>query len=201
LPASLPDYQLDDAYIAKNYDIEDVTKAQQLLAASGFDLEREYELLGRNPGSTEEAGALVWQQQLMRGGIKTRIVTVAGFGQLAQKWTDNAWELMVQAGNGNDTPSQALRNQHSKGWSDAFRRFALMDPEIDALIEQSDTTLDFEENVKIVKQAQELAIQRFTSFYNIQTPNITNLLRDRVQHWEITLIDNHGRVDFWLKDT
>jgi ABC-type transport system substrate-binding protein len=198
LPIGLKEYQLDPKVIAA-YFVEDPAKAKQLLTAANFDLTREFDLMGQQPGSVLEAGALVWQQQLARAGIKTRVNTVAGTGQLFQRWGDNNWELMVQTGNGNDTPSQALRCQHTAGWSDVFRRFALHDPEIDALIEKSEAALDFQENVKLVKEAQMLAIQRYTSFYEILTADITTLLQSRVQNYEITLISTPMRVDVWLK--
>ena len=50
-----------------------------------FDLNKEWELFTQFPGSYQEQSALVWQQQVQRAGIKTRIATVAGSAQLFQR--------------------------------------------------------------------------------------------------------------------
>lgn len=127
------------------------------------------------------------QQQFLRGGIKTQIDKVAGGAELFQRWTDNDWVFQVSQPPGTDTPSQVLRLQHSECWSDVYHNFALFDPEIDAMIELSETTVDFEQNVKLVKEIQLLAMQKWTSAYLTLTPNNNELFSSKVQNWEKSL--------------
>ncbi len=189
------EYQLD-AKDTDPYWAEDVAKAKQLLAASGFDLTKDWPVI--SPQNESEVSQVL-QQQFARGGIKTKIEVVATSGIRLQRDADNDWVIQTARPPGNDTPGQTLRNQHSKGWSDTFKGFALMDPEIDALIEKSEQTVDHDENVKLVKQAQFDAIKKYSSCYIMWTTVGNLILQSRVQNYELTLVNGVSRADMWLK--
>jgi ABC-type transport system substrate-binding protein len=66
-----------------------------------------------------------------------------------------------------------------------FEVSGLKDPELDAMIEKAEKTVDIEENIKLVKEAQLYAIQHYTSYYNIATAINQRLLDSRIHDFEI----------------
>jgi peptide/nickel transport system substrate-binding protein len=200
LPASLKPYQLEASDVEDAYR-EDVQKAKQLLTAANYQFDRTWDCMGGTAGSADDATSQIWQQQLARADVKIRVSNVAGLAQLFQRWTDNDWELMHQGSPGTDTPGQSLRNQHSKGWSDTYWRFGVRDAEVDSLIEKSEETLDYEENRRLVKDVQKLAMRRWTPSPQLLTAKTNILLQRRIQNFEITQIQPHPQHTVWIKQT
>ena len=202
LPASLTAYQLDpaDSKVVEFYK-EDAAEANKLLDAANFDRGKTWDCMASTAGSETDASAQVWQQQLLRGGVEINISNIAGTAQLFQRWTDNDWELMHQGSPGTDTPGQALRNQHSAGWSDTYFRFGTRDAEVDRLIEESEAALDFEENLALVTQAQLRAMEVWTPSPMLLTRFSNVFLSEKMQNYEITQVSPAYHLGMWVKQT
>jgi peptide/nickel transport system substrate-binding protein len=190
-------YQLDakdtDAYFKF-----DPAEAKQLLSAMNWDSNKEVELFFISPNSTTEQAAEVFRQQAAAGGIKFRIVSF-GLAEALPRTQRNEYEMFIGGHPGYDTPSVPMRHNHSN----PIHQFAvsgLKDPEMDALIEKAEKTTNFEENVKLVKQAQLELIKRYTSYYNILTPISRQFLNSKIENfeWEASNTAMH-RADLWFK--
>lgn len=198
LPAALTPYQVDAAAVADYYR-EDIEAARQLLDAAGWDENREFGMMTRGSGDILESVALVQQANLSRGGVRTRIEPQPGGAEFFQRLAENNWDMMFETPPGNDKPGQQIRVQHSDSWSDIYRGFALFDPEIDALIERSEETVDFEENRQMVIDIQMMCIEKYAAAY-FAVSHYTNLiLGPRVQNYELTFVVPATRHTMWLK--
>ena len=197
MPVSLTEYLLD----AKDTDafyVQDIEKAKQLLSAANFDFDREYPLF-TSSSETWRASGQVWANQLQKSGMKVRVDSNPAY-QLFVVWAQNDWFFQISNPPGDNTPSNYMRIQHSDSWSDVYHNFALMDPEIDALIEKAEVTIDAAENTKLVKEIQLECIKKFTSCYIVHTPNDLRILSSRVQNYELSLVRALYRHEMWLKD-
>ena len=83
-----------------------------------------------------------------------------------------------------------------------FHQFAvsgLKDPQTDALIEKAERTTNFEENVKLVKQAQIELVKKYTAYYNICTATSRFLLNSKIQNFEVEASNvSMHRADMWF---
>jgi peptide/nickel transport system substrate-binding protein len=190
-------YQLDakdtDAYFKY-----DVAEGKQLISAMGWDTNKEVELFFISPNSTTEQAAEVFRQQAAAIGVKFRIVSF-GLGEALPRTQRNEYEMFIGGHPGYDTPSVPLRHNHSTPIH-AFAVSGLRDPEMDALIEKAEKTPNFEENQKLVKQAQLELIKRYTSYYNIVSPLSRQFLNSKIENFEIEPSNTAmHRSDMWFK--
>jgi peptide/nickel transport system substrate-binding protein len=181
LAVSMKQYQLDKGQ-TEQYFKYDPNEAKQLLSAMGWDPNREIEVFYIGPSSTSDVMAEIFKQQAAAVGVKVRIVTY-GLAEALPRTQRREYEMFIGGHPGYDTPSVPMRHNHSTPIHQ-FEVSGLKDPTLDAMIEKAETTVDLEENIKLVKEAQLYAIQHYTSYYNIATAQNQRLLDARIRNYE-----------------
>jgi ABC-type transport system substrate-binding protein len=199
VPTTLTPYQVDPKDV-EQYTKNDVAKAKQLLSAANYN-GQDFMLMTRGSGDILESIALVLQSQLARGDFKTTISAQPGGAEFFARLQANTWDMMFETPPGNDTPGQQLRTQHSKSWSDVYKGFGIgiTNPEIDAMIEKSESETDYEENRKQVIDIQKKCMALFTSSWEVVTHAELRVFSPRVQNYELTAVPNAMRHAMWLK--
>jgi ABC-type transport system substrate-binding protein len=200
LPTALKPYQVDPKDV-EQYVKRDVAKAKQLLSAANYD-GKEYGIMTRGSGDILESVSLIAQQQLAEGGFKTVLQPQPGGAEFFARLTDKSWDMMFETPPGNDTPGQQLRTQHSASWSDVYKGFGIgmLYPEVDAAIEKSESTIDYEENRKQVLAIQKDCMSKFAASWEVVTHFELRIFSPRVQNFELSAVWNANRWrDQWLK--
>jgi ABC-type transport system substrate-binding protein len=205
LPAVLdPVYGVDPAVVAP-FVKQDVAEARKLLEAANYDFDQVYGIAMRGAGDILESVAIVEQNNLAKAGIKTELQAfgTAG-GSFFERLQRRDWDLMFETPPGNDKPGQMLRVQHSASWSSIYMGFGLNltgeYPELDAIIEKSEETIDLEENIRLVKEAQVLAMSHYSAAYLVVS-HFTHLgLGPRVHNYELTSAQPALRHLMWVTD-
>jgi peptide/nickel transport system substrate-binding protein len=191
-------YQLD-ASETDEYFRFDPAEGKKLISAMNWDAGREIELFYIGPSSTNDVGAEVLKQQAAAIGVTIRIVTF-GLAEALPRTQRREYEMFIGGHPGYDTPSVPMRHNHSTP-NHQFEVSGLKDPTLDALIEQAERTVNFEENIKLVKEAQLYAIQHYTSYYNIATPIARQLLDARIRNFEVEASNTAmHRADMWFEE-
>jgi ABC-type transport system substrate-binding protein len=197
LAVSLKAYQLD-AKDTDQYFKYDVAEGKKLIDAMGWDKNKEIELFFISPNSTTEQAAEVFRQQAAAIGVKMRIVSF-GLAEALPRTQRGEYEMFIGGHPGYDTPSVPMRHNHSNPVHQ-FAVSGLKDATIDAMIEKAEKTPDFQENVKLVKQAQLEAIKKYTSYYNIVTQISRQFLNSKMQNFEIEPSNTAmHRAETWVK--
>jgi peptide/nickel transport system substrate-binding protein len=183
LQAGLDAWQIDEKTAAPYYK-EDVAAAKQLLSAANYDTSKEWTATVSNTNAISATFAEVWQQQLSRADFKMRIELLPLAEILPKKMAVSQFDFWVGAQPGGDTPARAMRNNHSNT-NDQFNNVGLFMPEIDALIEKSEITVDLDENIKIVKDIEKKILDLYTLSFNTLTPQFTIFYDARLQDFII----------------
>jgi ABC-type transport system substrate-binding protein len=199
LPTALKPYQVDPKDV-EEYVKNDVNKAKQLLSAANYT-GQEFGMMTRGSGDILESVALVHQSQLAQGGFKIVLQPQPGGAEFFARLLDKSWDMMFETPPGNDTPGQQLRTQHSASWSDVYKGFGLgiVDPEVDRMIEKSESEIDYEENRKQVIDIQKYCMSKFAASWEVVTHFELRILSPRVQNYELTAVGNAMRHQMWVK--
>jgi peptide/nickel transport system substrate-binding protein len=198
LAVSLKAYQLD-AKDSDHYFKFDIAEGKRLLSAMNWDTNKEITLMFTGSNAISSQGAEILKQQAAQVGIKIRADPKSGIAEISPLTQKNDYDMFIGGHPGYDTPSVPMRHNHSNPIHQ-FSVSGLKDKETDAMIEKAEKTTNFEENVKLVKQAQIELLKRYTSYYNILTATSRNLLNAKVQNFEVEASNvSMHRADMWLK--
>jgi ABC-type transport system substrate-binding protein len=188
-----------DAKTAEPFYKDDVQAANQLLSAANYDKGKEWEIVCSNSSATNATLAEIWQQQLGRGGIKFRIVSLPNAEILPKKMNVSLFDFWVGAQPGGDTPARAMRNNHSNT-NDQFNNVGLFNKEVDAMIEKSEVQSDRNENIKLVKEIQKKILELYTLSYNVVTDQRYVFYDAKLQDFLIDpLTGQDYQYQAWLK--
>jgi peptide/nickel transport system substrate-binding protein len=195
--AALEAYQLN-ATDTEKYFKQDVAAAKQLLSAANYESGKEWEVVVSNTNPSNATAAEVWQQQLSQIGVKVRIVAMPNAQILPQKMAPGQFDFWVGQQPGGDTPARAMRNLHSNT-NDQFNNVGLYDAAIDQLVEKSEITTDKEENIRLVKQIQQQALDKYTTSITAVTQQLAFFYNKRVQNLIVDpLTGQDYQYDAWF---
>jgi len=187
------EYLLDESE-TEEYFRYDVAEAKKLLDAVGWDYDRE--LVTEILGTQNQSGAEILAQQWAQAGLKLRIV-VSNAGEFLPRSNRGEYDLFHGSHPQYDSPQAPMRQNHSDSRL-AYGGTALGLPEMDALIEKAEQTVDFQENAKLIRELQIELLKRYTPYYNIVTPFTQQLVDSKIVNFELEASNTSmHRADAW----
>jgi peptide/nickel transport system substrate-binding protein len=197
LSAAMTSYQLGASDTAQYFKM-DVAEGKRLISATGWDTNKEIKIMFSGTGVNQQ-GAEILKQQWAQIGVKLTADQTQGISEMSPRTLQGNYDMFIGGHPGYDTPAVPMRHNHTQ----PFHQFAvsgLTDPTLDAMIEKAEKTPNFDENVKLVKEAQLYAVKNYTAYYNIASPKSRFLLNRKVQDFEIEAsnVAMH-RSEMWFK--
>jgi peptide/nickel transport system substrate-binding protein len=184
-----------DAGETEEYFRYDPDEAKKLLEAVGWDFNRE--LVCEIIGTQNQTGAEILAQQWARVGLKMRI-EVVNAGEFLPRSNRGEYDVFHGSHPQYDSPQAPMRQNHSDSRL-AFGGTALGLPEIDAMIEKAEHTIDFEENAQLIRDLQIELLKRYTPYYNILTPLSQQFVNSKIVNFEIEAGNTAmHRADAWF---
>jgi peptide/nickel transport system substrate-binding protein len=196
LPVGLEKWQLTEAEAGdfKSYDPE---AARQLLDAAGFNFDQDYELT-TIAGPVNETALQVMDEQMRDIGINVVYKVAPASEWLPNITSTGEYDVSVVGHPGYDSPATPLRLNHTfSGNINAWN--GIRDPQIDALIEESETLLDEAENIAKVKEVQIALLENYSHMSYVYTARQRELRYAYIQDWEVTAATHPMyRVEAWM---
>ncbi len=197
IPTGLTEYQLDASETAGHYEHDPAT-GRQLLEAAGFPFDREFAITSANSPAQNQQFAEILTRHLSTIGVRARGDLVPFPEWLQGRIPTGDWEMWMASLPGWDTPATWLRLQHTQ--TNFIQVYGgLKDPEVDALIEESEVTIDPEENIRLVKEIQRMLLDRYTPFFLIYDPTTAVARYSYVRDFEPDPSGNpNSQARMWL---
>ncbi len=162
---------ITSAEVDATYGKTDITEAKKLLAATTFDLNKEYELKYIVPGDRYQQFAQIAKSQLEKNlGIKTKLVG-EDFGKwLAQSLYGSQYDGFIAYPTlAYDDPSSYI-GAYAKQIGGRPNWAAFADDELDALVTKQKTILDDKERRAAVQELQKKAYEKAAPFIPMFIP-------------------------------
>jgi ABC-type transport system substrate-binding protein len=197
LSIGLTDYQLTPAQTEK-YFRQDARAAKQLLDAAGFDFNRQVEMITIQ-GARNESALEIFQNQASQVGMKVQLLPVSSAEFLQQRVLKGNWETWIAQHPAYDSPQVPLRLQHTT--TNNFHQFnGLRDPQVDAMIDKSEQTVDRNDRIKLVKDIQIALLEKYTPFVWLQNFTVFLARWKYVRDYEVNPVSVHPmyRIEMWL---
>jgi peptide/nickel transport system substrate-binding protein len=198
LAVGLENYLVDEAETAEFWR-HDPAEARQLLDAAGFDLNPTYELVTFTGNARLESAIQVLARQLQEVGIQTTIQLIQFSEYLGPVMNTGNFDIAINTHPAFDSPQMQLRWHHTDPQT-IISKMNLRDPDVDAMIEESEVTLDLEANIDLVKRIQIEILSRYARFIQLNTRTVQNLRWNYVRDWEINAATTHVmyRTEAWM---
>jgi peptide/nickel transport system substrate-binding protein len=178
----LEPYVLDESE-SEEFLRHDREAARQLLDAAGWDFDQTY-VNTTLTSAVNNTAVEVFSEQLRQIGVNTTIDV-----RPASEWLPNVantGDYDFTGGVGHpayDAPGRAMRLHHTNTLSH-HHATNIRDPQIDAMIEEAETTVDREANIELVKEIQRELLRKYAHLSYNFTLIQRELRWNYVQDWE-----------------
>ncbi len=180
-PVGLTNFQLD-ADTAAEYKYRDVEAGRQLLEAAGFNFDENY-LISSQISPVNEVMVQVFANQLAEIGVQTRIELMPVPEWLEDMAGTGNYDFFAGGHPAYDTPQIPLRLHH-ENTRQVNRATNIADPEVDAMIEESERTIDAEAHHDLVQQIQVELLSRYAHLYQVMSPVNRAMTWSYVHDWK-----------------
>jgi peptide/nickel transport system substrate-binding protein len=193
----LTPYVLDESESAE-FLRHDRDEARALLDAAGFDFERVY-VNSTLSSPTNNTAAEVFSEQLRQIGVQTTIDSRPASEWLPEVSRTGNYDFCGGVGHpAYDAPGRAMRLHHTNSETH-HQAFNIRDPEIDAMIEEAERTVDREANIALVKDIQRDLLRKYAHLNYVYTAIQHELKWADVRDWEFSRTNAvMYRTEAWL---